>query len=274
MHILNRLRELVSDKTDTTTSKQQKIDYLKLWCDFLSNNIVNKKTSILTSIDWLVYSIPLDYNLVLSVLESLYKYKLIENIDYTIKTFDKELIIIEKTIGEPELYKKWNLDFTYASKTELHLSKLLDNIVLWENTIIVNDITKYYIWQEVLLSNDTIEELIEITNIDKINNTITFSCLNNFNIWDEIFPNLKTENSNKEIVVYYSAILIDEINNNTNSSKTSWKQGEISYTTENSSWTKSTFEEKLEYLLKSNVNFKDNLENKSKSIRFKRQIIT
>lgn len=169
MHILNRLRKLVKDTSDTITNRLDKIDYLRWWTDFYNINITT------------------------------------EDIEITTETTTEDVFI-------------------------------------GSNIITVTDITKYAQNQRLVIFDNTNEESVYITSINETTSEITFSTINDFAIWSTIFPDLLVSYSEKDIVVYYAASLIEEVSSSTSTSwaKTSWKQWEITYTTENTSWEWST----------------------------------
>jgi len=186
MHILNRLRKLVKDTSDTITNKLDKIDYLRWWTDFYNINITTK-----------------------------------------------------------------DIEITTETTT--------DDISAGSNTITVADITKYTQNKKLVIFDNTNEESVYITSIDETNSKITFSTVNDFAVWSTIFPDLLVSYSEKDIVVYYAASLIEEVSSSTSTSwaKTSWKQWEITYTTENTSWKWSTsnYMERALKILEENTNY-------------------
>ena len=262
MHILNRLRKLVKDISDTKTSKEDKVSYLENWTDFYNKNVSNLSTLIILPYDTLVYSLPEDFYSIREVKDLVTWDILIENEDYEIDTISKDLILIVKDLWDDEDYVREELKITYSTKQVIYTEVTELDIEIWENTVVVLDPSKFFLNQEVIISDSTTEEIVKITWIDFITSEVTFSCINTFLTWSTLFPDLRLLTTDKDIIVYYAANLIEEVNSTstTSWSKTSWKQWEITYSSEDTSWTSvSSYMNRVNTLLKENLKSNLNL---------------
>lgn len=268
MHILNRLRKLIRDTWDTSTTRDDKIFYLENGADFYNRNVRNLSTTILTPIDWINYNLPEDFYSIDSVIDLSTWKELTYNEDYEVDTITKELNIVVKDTGNIESYEKENLRVTYSVETTIFTETSTQDISIWENTITVSDISKYSVNQYIDIFNSTDEESVKITSVNTATNEITFSVITWFLTWATLFPDVQLLTSDKDIIVYYAANLITEVtsSSSTSWSKTSWKQWEITYTTENTSWSSvSSYMSRVNELLEENINSVLNLTKNSAS---------
>lgn len=237
MNILNLFRTLLKDSNDTLVSKDDKVNLLKRAFAFYSQEVINKAEVTLVKTDTYVYPLPSDFSSVLSVYNP-YSGKTLDTQDYIIDKFEKTLTIVRKVkdqfLGSVVTMEFSDLALQYAKEVTLVEDSFTANIVVGSNTVVVSDISKYFTGAEIILQHDNHEHTV-ITQVDKVNSTITFNCVHAYSGLITVVCDNKISQIDKDIVAYYACFLSRDLTstvNETGGSKTSWTVASTQYSTE------------------------------------------
>ncbi len=232
MNILNNLRFVLKDKSDTKYTKDEKIKIANDNLDTLSDYIPETKIVYITNkLNSLKFDLPLD----------LLDIEYVENIA---TTFDFTNQVVTESLDNPEDYIiVWNeltyrnnnqtlnleagavqLKLTYLAKfAYLVEDEILSDLEIGDTNIVVADSSKYSVWEEILIGDDLTEEEVKIVAIvDKTN--ITVKALKKAHtVWERIIWDAKIDNEDKKILEYVSQTYVSNLDSNSQYKSFRWK---------------------------------------------------
>lgn len=269
MNILNRIRKLIKDTSDTSFSRDDKISYIKDWLEFYDKNILKyAEIELFPESDQITFKLPENYSTIVNlyVSQTIDTFSRRREEDY--KLFELEDYILDEVNWELRILKDifyTSLKLQYNKKSTWTITKTIWSITWGSNvTITLDNIDWFKKWDFILIDTVLGEEEVKIKEIDKDLKKITVDLVNDVLENSKVIWDLQVLNSDKDIVSYYSANLTYNISNWVtsgwiSSKRTQWKVSyEIRTSTSTGGANVNWYMSIVEKLLKSHINYINN----------------